>query len=167
MHWPKNLRVLIIDDNPSIHEDFRKILTGVESDASLGAKEALLFGEPQVAVDRVGFELDLAFQGEDAVDMVVKARHDGRPYAMAFVDIRMPPGIDGVEAIAKIWPLDPDIQFVICSAYSDYSATDILEQLGVSDRLLMLRKPCDSAEILLLATALCEKWNLAQAVRMV
>jgi CheY-like chemotaxis protein len=154
MHWSKNTRVLIIDDNPSIHHDFRKILGGSQRDSSLDAQEALLFGESRPAGGDEGFEIDSAL-----------ARREGRPYALAFVDIRMPPGMDGVETIEKIWPLDADLQFVICSAYSDYSAQDILARLGVSDRLLMLRKPCDGAEILLLATALCEKWNLAQAVR--
>ncbi len=165
MHWSKNLRVLIIDDNPSIHDDFRKILVGTERDAALESKEALLFGEPQAEAKGEQFQLDSAFQGAEAVEMILQERTEGRPYAMAFVDIRMPPGIDGIETIERIWSLDPEIQFVICSAYSDHSATDILQRLGVSDRLLMLRKPCDSAEILLLATALCEKWNLAQTAK--
>lgn len=165
MHWSKNTRVLIVDDNPSIHHDFRKILGGAQRDASLDAQEALLFGESRPTGGDEGFDIDSAFQGEEGVERILQARREGRPYAMAFVDIRMPPGMDGIETIEKIWPLDPDLQFVICSAYSDYSAQDILARLGVSDRLLMLRKPCDGAEILLLATALCEKWNLAQAVR--
>ena len=167
MQWSRYPRVLIIDDNPSIHDDFRKILSGVPRDTALDAKETLLFGSVPAAESDDRFELDSAFQGEDGVEKVIQARREGNPYALAFVDIRMPPGIDGVETIEKIWPLDPDIQFVICSAYSDYPAQDILFRLGVSDRLLMLRKPCDTAEILLLATALCEKWNLAQTVRTV
>lgn len=165
MQMSNNTRVLIIDDNPAIHEDFRKILRGTQRNASLDAKEAVLFAESQAAHDSDGFELDSAFQGEDGVEMVMEARREGRPYAVAFVDIRMPPGMDGVETIATIWPIDQHLQFVICSAYSDYSAEDILRRLSVSDRLLMLRKPCDSAEILLLATALCQKWNLAQTVK--
>jgi CheY-like chemotaxis protein len=167
MKCSKKLRVLIVDDNPCIHDDFRKILGGTQCDDSLEAKEALLFNTPSVAKERAVFELVSAFQGEDAVEMVLKARDEGDPYALAFVDIRMPPGMDGVEAIEKIWPLDPDIQFIICSACSDHSATEILERLGVSDRLLMLRKPCDGAEILLLATAMCKKWQLAETMRTV
>lgn len=165
MYGLKNARVLIVDDNPSIHDDFRKILGGCQRDASLDAKEALLFGESRIAEAHDGFDLDSAFQGEEGVELVLQARCEGHPYALAFVDVRMPPGMDGVETIEKIWQLDPEIQFVTCSAYSDYSAQDILVRLGVSDRLLMLRKPCDGTEILLLATALCEKWNLAQSVR--
>ncbi len=164
MTYSANRRIVIIDDNPSIHDDFRKILQPTDpGSASLDAKEALLFGESPSAETETGFEVDSAFQGHEGLEMIAAARREGRPYALAFVDIRMPPGMDGVEAIERIWPVDDEIQFVICSAYSDYSAREILVRLGVSDRLLMLRKPCDSAEILLLATTLCEKWNLARA----
>ena len=159
----KNRRILIIDDNPSIQDDFRKILENVpQNDTALHAKETLLFGEAQSAQRSDGFEVDSAFQGEEGLDLIVRAREQGRPYALAFVDVRMPPGIDGVETIERIWPTDLNIQVVLCSAYSDYSAQDILLRLGISDRLLMLRKPCDVAEILLISTALCEKWNLAR-----
>lgn len=166
MSEPVNRRILIIDDNPSIHDDFRKILEGRSPcQASLDAKEALLFGAAPQATQAEHFEIDSAYQGEEGLERIVHAREQGRPFALTFVDVRMPPGWDGVETIERIWPADPDLQVVICSAYSDYSAQDILHRLGVSDRLLMLRKPCDSAEILLIATALCNKWNLAQPAR--
>ncbi len=163
MSVTKNHRVLIIDDNPSIQDDFRRILEhGSQEDTALQAKESLLFGDVQSAQRRNGFEIDSAYQGEEGLELIDQARQEGRPYALAFVDVRMPPGIDGVETIERIWQADLNIQVVICSAYSDYSARDILLRLGVSDRLLMLRKPCDAEEILLIATALCEKWNLAR-----
>ena len=166
MSWPINRRVLIIDDNPSIHGDFRKILEDRSpSGSSLDAKEALLFGESKQPVPAAHFDVDSAFQGAEGVEQIVRAREEGRPYALAFVDIRMPPGLDGVETIERAWKEDPDLQMVICSAYSDYSAQDILHRLGVSDRLLMLRKPCDGAEIMLIAAALSHKWSLAQSVR--
>lgn len=164
---PPNRRVLIIDDNPAIHDDFRKVLRvgAVDRDADLSAKEALLFGDSPST--RIGddFEVETALQGEEGVELILGARRAGRPFALAFVDIRMPPGIDGVETIERVLALDSDIQFVICSAYSDYSAHEILLRLGVSDRLLLLRKPCDAAEILLMSCAMCEKWNLAQSVK--
>ena len=160
----ENRRILIIDDNPSIQLDFRKILqNGPDKEASLRAKAAELFGEPLEARLQPNFDVDCASQGEEGLEMIVNARNSGRPYAVAFVDIRMPPGMDGIETIERTWANDPDIQFVICSAYSDYTARDILDRLGVSDRLLLLRKPCDSAEILLLATALTQKWNVTQS----
>ncbi|MGE0607856.1 MAG: response regulator transcription factor [Pirellulales bacterium] len=168
MQWSKNRRVLIIDDNPSIHADFRKILGGRPVHPGLDAKEAVLFGPVEggrASGADDAFDIDSASQGEEGLEMALQARREGCPYALAFVDLRMPPGMDGVETIERIWPLDAEMQFVICSAYSDYSAQDIVQRLGCSDRLLLLRKPCDGAEILLLAMALCEKWNLAHAMK--
>lgn len=157
-------RILIIDDNRSIHDDFRKILGAGRSGSSLlDAKEALLFGEETKKCEPETFEIDSAYQGDEGLERIVQARDEGRPYALAFVDVRMPPGWDGIETIERFSPVDPDIHAVICSAYSDYSASDILHRLGVSDRLLMLRKPCDAAEILLIANAMCEKWKLTRA----
>jgi PAS domain S-box-containing protein len=81
---------------------------------------------------------------------------------MAFVDVRMPPGWDGIETIAKIWDVYPDLQIVICTAYSDYSWDDMIAKVGQSDRLLILKKPFDNVEVLQLANALTEKWRLLQ-----
>lgn len=164
MSWPTHRRVLIIDDNPSIHEDFRKILGAYRpSQSALNQKEALLFGHKPQTPESEGFQIDSAYQGEEGFEKIVQARDEGQPYALTFVDIRMPPGWDGVETIERIFPAEPHIHVVICSAYSDYSASDIMSRLGLCDRLLMLRKPCDSAEIFLIATAMCEKWKLGQA----
>ena len=66
--------------------------------------------------------------------MVKKALEEGRPYAMAFVDIRMPPGWDGVETTLKIWEIDSEIQIVICTAYSDYSWEEMFAAIGNDDR---------------------------------
>lgn len=164
----ENRRILIVDDNPSIHDDFKKILSSQGGDlGSLDAKAAELFGQSEQPKQGVSFEIDSAFQGEDGLEKIANSRLEGRPYAAAFIDIRMPPGIDGVETIERAWNSDPDLHFVICSAYSDYKAHDIIERLAISDRLLMLRKPCDMEEILLLATTLCHKWNVAQILKSV
>jgi signal transduction histidine kinase/ActR/RegA family two-component response regulator len=84
---------------------------------------------------------------------------------MAFMDVRMPPGWDGIETTAEIWKLDPDVQIVICTAYSDYSWSDLHEKLGHTDRLVILKKPFDNIEVLQLAHAVCEKWRLLQQTR--
>jgi PAS domain S-box-containing protein len=159
-------RILIVDDSPAIHDDFRKILAATTASAALPPDEALLFGEstlPPAPVLRL--ELDSAFQGEEALELVRRALAEGRPYAMAFIDVRMPPGWDGIETTARIWAADPDLQVVICTAYSDYSRDEMLQKLGLSDRLLILKKPFDNIEALQLATALTEKWQLSRQVR--
>src|SRR6201999_2932173 len=93
---------------------------------------------------------------------VNKAVRNGNRYSMAFVDVRMPPGIDGVETTAKLWEIDPDLQVVICTAYSDYSWSEMLDKLGRSDRLVILKKPFDNVEVLQLATSLTRKCQLLQ-----
>jgi YesN/AraC family two-component response regulator len=81
---------------------------------------------------------------------------------MAFVDVRMPPGWDGLETTRRIWELDPNLQVVLCTAYSDYSWGEMFEKLGHRDGLLILKKPFDSVEAIQLAQALTEKWWLHQ-----
>lgn len=156
-----NRRILIIDDNRSIHEDFRKILAPAQAlNAELSAFEDQLFGGSTPAAPyQDGFEICSAFQGREGVDAIQQAETDGRPFAVAFVDVRMPPGWDGVETISRIWQLAPNLQVVICTAYSDYSWEQIVEKLGHSDRLLLLRKPFDPVEVLQLAKSLTEKWT--------
>ena len=75
--------------------------------------------------------------------MVSQAVQAEAPYAMAFVDVRMPPGWDGVQTIKKMWEVDPDLQVEICTAFADYSWDEMIEELGESDRLLILKKPFD------------------------
>jgi len=79
--------------------------------------------------------------------------------------VRMPPGWDGIETISRIWEADPDIQVVLCTAYSDYSWDEIAGRLGSTDRLVILKKPFDAVEVLQLASALTEKWALLQRVK--
>jgi len=106
--------------------------------------------------------VDSAYQGQEGVLLAQKALQGGLPYAMAFVDVRMPPGWDGVETTLKLWELDPDLQVVLCTAYSDYSWGEMFEKLGGRDGLLILKKPFDAVEALQLAQALTEKWWLHQ-----
>ena len=162
----KNRRVLVIDDNQAIHDDFRKILSPAPATAAaLDATEAALFGHSTVALPDTRFEVNSASQGQEGVLLVKRALEEGRPYAMAFIDVRMPPGWDGVETTRKIWELDPDLQVVLCTAYSDYSWGEMFEELGQRDGLLILKKPFDSVEAFQLAHALTEKWWLHQQAR--
>ena len=99
-------------------------------------------------------------QGEEGLKMVQQAIEEGRPYAMAFVDVRMPPGWDGIETIARIWEADPELQIVVCTAYSDYSWEEMRAKVGQPDGLLVLKKPFDNIEVQQLAHALTKKWQL-------
>ncbi len=161
----QNRRVLVIDDNRSIHDDFRKILQSGDPSRSLDDARASLFGGEPLLNALVRFDLDYADQGQAALALVQLARREGRPYAMAFVDMRMPPGWDGLETIEHLWTADPEIQTVICTAYTDHSWDDIIRRLGHDDRLLILQKPFSSVEVSQLATSLTRKWDLARQAR--
>lgn len=161
------LRILVVDDNAAIHADFRRILCPEpDVDVALDELEREIFAPPQNdAVAREGFQLDFAFQGEEAVAKAAAAVAAGRPYSLAFVDVRMPPGLDGIATIARLWAVDPHLQAVICTAYSDHTWDQIVSSLGHSDGLLVLRKPFDAVEALQIAHAMCRKWRLADQVR--
>ncbi len=158
-----NRRVLVIDDNEAIQGDFRKILTPstTVSDEFLLA-EAELFGAEPPAGDRVSFELVTASQGREGLEKVREAAAAGHPFAVVFVDMRMPPGWDGLETIERIWAEQPEIETVICTAFSDYSWEETIRRLGRTDRLLIVKKPFDHIEVLQVASALTHKWNLQQ-----
>ncbi len=150
-----------MDDNPTIHEDFRKILTTKDpADNRLEDLESSFFAGERRPEAQEGFEIDLAFQGEEGLAKVQQALQNGRPYAIAFVDMRMPPGWDGVETVTRLWEADPDLQIVICTAYSDYSWEGILRQLGHRQNLAVLKKPFDNIEVIQLCETLSQKWAL-------
>ena len=134
-------------------------------DDQISAAEAALFGEPPPTVPRPAFDVDSAMQGREGVELARCALVEGRPYSVAFVDMRMPPGWDGLETIQKLWKVDPEIQVVVCSAYSDYDWMELLGRLGRSDKLIVIKKPFEPIEILQSASALSRKWQNARALK--
>jgi two-component system sensor histidine kinase/response regulator len=165
MNPRKNHRILVIDDNRAIHDDFRKILLTASLPNDLDEDEAALFGDVATKFELPEFEIDSAYQGQEGLDLIEKSLSEDRPYALAFVDVRMPPGWDGVETTCKIWEMYSDLQVVICTAYSDYSWEEMLKTLGYSDRLVILKKPFDNIEVLQLAISMTEKWRLYQQTK--
>lgn len=163
----ENVRILVVDDNPSIHTAMRKVLQKVEEVPSdLDKLEAELFGAEHKD-ERGGrcFEVDSAYQGQEALTMVEAAIAEGRPYALAFMDVRMPPGWDGIETMERIWRIDPTLQVVICTAYSDHSWSEISERFGPKDGWLIVKKPWDVVEVVQVAHSLTRKWTLHRQVR--
>jgi len=157
-------RILVIDDNPAIHQDYRKILVA-DGKALTSQAEAGLFGEQQPDTARPRFYMDSAMQGRDGVELARAALAEGRRYSVAFVDMRMPPGWDGLETVERLWKIDPDVQVVICSAYTDYDWLELLARLGHSDKLIFVKKPFEPIEILQCASALSQKWQNARALK--
>ncbi len=156
-------RVLTVDDNPAIHVDFKKILCPKrEMEQRTDAMEQILFDAPEKTKASAEFELDAAFQGQEALEKLKVALAEDRPYALAFVDVRMPPGWDGFETANRLWELYPSLQIVICTAYSDYTWDGMRAILKQPDSLVVLKKPFDNVEVQQLAHTLTRKWELNQ-----
>ena len=160
-----HIRVLTIDDNPSIHQDYRKVLLQRETNNELDEAESILFGDdstssvPQPSNE---YQIDSAFQGEQGLDLVKKSLEEETPYSVAFVDVRMPPGWDGIETVQRIWEIDPDLPVVLCTAYADYSWDEVRAKLGRTDQLLILKKPFDPIELQQVAASQVARWHLNQ-----
>lgn len=157
-----NRLILVIDDNPLVCEDFRKILQTNIRASSLARARAALFEDTLPDDVQEGFEVDCAEQGQIGLAMVENGVQRGRPYAVAFVDMLMPPGWDGIETIDYLWRADPALEIVMCTAFTDLLWDRLTQQFGHTDKLLILRKPFDNIEVWQLASALTQKWHLAQ-----
>ena len=163
----ETIRILVIDDQESIHEDFRKIVRSERDDEAINEAAAALFGDTAVSSEPAEkFEIDSAHQGEEGLALVEQALRENRPYPLAFVDVRMPPGWDGVETVHRIWQVDPEILVVLCTAYSDHTWEEIVARLGRTDHLLILKKPFDNIEVRQLVLALTKRWHLARQAEM-
>ncbi|MDX1837294.1 putative bifunctional diguanylate cyclase/phosphodiesterase [Legionella taurinensis] len=162
-----DFRIIVIDDNTEIHKDFIKVLTKTAKN-ELEDLAQQLFDTANVNSDSLvlpHFKIDTATQGQEGAALIEKATREQEPYALAFVDVRMPPGWDGIETIKHIWAIDPDIHVVICTAYSDYSWEETIQELGHSDNFLILKKPFDHIAVRQLAYALTRKWKLLRESR--
>lgn len=157
--------IIVIDDNPDIHNDFLKILKPEQSNQALDKLDQEIFGQSKPTALLPSYEIDTALQGQEGVERIKQALESGVHYAVAFVDIRMPPGWDGIETIKHIWEVDPDIQVVICTAYSDYTWEETITQLGLTDNLLILKKPFDTTAVRQFVAALTKKWQLLEETR--
>ena len=159
----KVCHVLVVDDNAAIHDDFRKILGSAEDHDHFDSADAEMFGAKTDVRSRSRFNLEFASQGAQALQIVRDAAAAGQRFSLVFMDVRMPPGWDGLESTRRLWDVDPDLQVVICTAYSDKSWEEMMDQLGHPERVLILKKPFDAIEVLQLTHALTEKWSLLQA----
>lgn len=154
-------RILVVDDNRSIHEDFRRIL-GVASqvDPELDELATSLLGV-EAAPPGIRWLLDSAYQGEEGFAAVERANQEGRPYALVFMDIRMQPGWSGVETAARLLDADGLVHIILCTGHVGHGWRRQVEALTTSDRVLLLKKPFDPLEVQQMAKAICHKWTLA------
>ena len=159
-------RILIVDDNRAIHDDFRKILLTPEADDGLQELDIAMFSDAGAASNLlIEFRVDSAYQGREALSLVQQSIRDSKPYSVAFIDMRMPPGWNGLGTIERLWAVEPKLQMVICSAYSDNDWTNVFGRLGRSDKRLVLKKPFDVVEVVQCTHALTSKWRNERALR--
>jgi len=165
-----NRRIILIDDNASVLEDFKKVLEFKPDSELKDLSNSLFENNKQIRSDQLRptptFEVEAVLKGEDGYELVVERKKAGQPFALAFVDMRMPMGWDGLETIKKLWSADPDLEIVICTAYSDYSWENLVNELDHQDRLLMLKKPFEPIEVCQLSLSLTEKWNLSRLAQL-
>ena len=164
-------RILIVDDTESIHHAFHDILgTSKQHGHEVHQLDGLfdsIFKEDSTeesevcdATSSTTYRVESAYQGAEAVECAQKALEEGDPYALMFVDVRMPPGIDGIETIRQVWQYAPTTEMVLCTAFSDYSWEEIQASLGKSPRLMFLKKPFDTIAVKQTALTLTEKYAL-------
>jgi CheY-like chemotaxis protein len=175
-------RILIVDDEEEVRQAYCSILKPQYQTDDIDEMAASLFDEQgsmaesddisaffeddgaemivEEELQTGTYEIELASQGAEAVEKIREAIQEKKPYSLMFLDIRMPPGIDGVQAAREIRELDPEVEIVIMTAYSDYSYEEIVETVGNPDRLLYFHKPFKSSQILQLASSLTQQWYL-------
>lgn len=170
-HPDQTRRILIVDDQQEIHDSFRRIFAEKQcDDAALCDFEARFLASHQEESSIVSeeptalhhYELHHSNSGQEALERIEQSIAIRQEFAVAFVDMRMPCGMDGMETTEALWKIDPNLQVVICTAYSDHLWDNVVERLGRTDRLLLLRKPFESDEVRQLALALSEKSRLAK-----
>lgn len=167
-------RILIVDDNENIHKDFGAIFNPFNStDEELKHLEDEIFdgklNKFQAKYDDLNlvsnYVVDHAFSGEEALEKVELSFGEDYPYAVIFVDVRMPAGMDGIQTISQIWKSYPDIEMVICTAYSDYTLNEMVMKLGKTDKLMFIRKPFDKVSVTQMVLALTKKWSLNREIK--
>jgi CheY-like chemotaxis protein len=146
-------RVLVIDDDRDMQEIFRRIL--IKSDPP---PEEEVFNSSRMPC----FEIDAVDHGEDGLNLIAKSLQENRPYSLAFVDVRMAPGWDGIHTIRKMWEEYPDLEVVLCTGFPDRPWGEMVKSLGLLDRLIVLIKPFETVAVKQLAVGLSEKWRLKQ-----
>ena len=161
----ENVRVLVVDDQSSLHDDFYALLSPPEQDSDEFLEcESLLFGlEAEPRDTTPNFELRSAFQGLEAIRIVQTSTDKNQPFALVFLDVRMPPGIDGVATLGKLWEIDPRLEVVLCSAFSDLTPEEIRAMFPNTDQLEFIPKPFDPEEIRTAARIKVERWNTRNA----
>lgn len=161
-------RVLVVDDTKSIHDDFNRIFSQYSKPEKHDELEDFLFDKKRETSKNdylKNITIKSSYSGEDGIRLVKQSIADNNEFSVAIIDVRMPGGIDGIEAASEIFKIDKNIQIVICSAYNDYSWDQMIDILSFNDRWVILKKPFDVIEARQMAVSLCQKWVLLKEMK--
>lgn len=172
----RNRRILVVDDQQDLCDQLAKLLvrSGKKNETLslvqqmrarlLGGSQQITEAEENVS-ELPQYVVDIATQGEAAYEMVKKAVEEGNPYAVIFLDMRMPPGWDGLKTAKTIREADKNVEIVIMTAYADHDQKQIADTVGTPEKLLYIKKPFQAEEIYQLALSLTSKWSLEYSER--
>jgi CheY-like chemotaxis protein len=149
-HHDEHIRVLIADDDEHILQAYREAFSSAESTQEMRALDALaaeLFEPSDVTDDEPHFDVVACSQGNDAIDLAKQAANDGHPFDVVILDVRMPPGIDGVEAGSQIRKLDPDVEIVFVTGFSDMPLEELQRRVPPSPKLHYFNKPLSLSQL--------------------
>lgn len=162
-------RILVVDDEDSIQQVIRQVLAPedrrLSSRRELASLAASLFATADREEEAALYDLVFCHQGEAAVAVVARSLEIDAPFAMVFLDMRMPPGKDGLWTATRIRELDDMVNILIMTAYSDIDPAEISATVKPADKLLYLQKPLRPAEIRQFAAALATKWRTETELR--
>ncbi len=162
-------RILVVDDDAMLIAEYLRCLgEGYDPDlhtSTLGDLEKVLFGEETDKKGAAKFGVQSRDQGQAAVEAVAEAIRDKTPYSIVFLDIKMPPGIDGIEAAKRIREIDPNVNIVMVTGSVGAEPDNLGKQVPPADKIFFFRKPFHAVECRQLAAALCGKWHADLALR--
>ena len=144
------IRVLIADDDELVLDCYRSAFNEGESSShqeTIVELEAELFDSATVVAEQPRFEVVACTQGDDAISLAEKAANDGSPFDVVILDVRMPPGIDGVETGSRIRALDPDVEIVFVSGFSDVPIEELQRRVPPPLKLHYFNKPLSFSQL--------------------
>lgn len=157
--YPMLHKILVVDDDERQRLAYRNLFSQGHH-AILSELESFF---QQDTSETLGDKLEESFlvveasQGQEAIELVQEAYENDTPISVAFIDMRMPPGMNGLEAAEKIRAIDPRVYIVFVTAYSDVDLAQITHR--IYENVLFIRKPFQSEEIEQIARNFTISWE--------
>ncbi len=153
-------RILAIDDDPLIHRTYAAILKSeLEEELNQLSQLSGSVDAASAGGKALKYELDHAYSGEEGLQKVIEANQAKAPYAIVYMDMRMPPGWDGLETAEKIREVDPAVRIILITAYMDYELDEIRQRIGFD--FIFMSKPIDANELSQSTALMGVQWDRA------